>query len=122
MADEIVLSYGLSVTKDNLKLTVPSETKRLDLAGSLYASGVQEIGTTYEAIDIPAGLSTAGYAVLQNLDATNFIEVGVEVSTAFVSLIKLDPGQVAILPLSTLDIFAQADTDPASLQYTILER
>lgn len=122
MADEITLTVGLGVRKDNLLYTVPNSTTRHDLAGSLYAAGVQSIGTTHEPLDLLSGLATPGFGYFHNLDDENFVEIGIEVADAFYSLLKLDAGQVAILPLSTLAVYAQADTDPVQLQYTVFER
>lgn len=122
MADEITLTVGFSVRKDKLVYTIPNSTTRHTLAGELYDSGIQEVATSYEALEISGGLSTAGYAHFQNLDDENFVEIGIEESAAFIPLIKLDPGQVAVLPLATLALYAQADTAPVKLQYTIFER
>ena len=86
------------------------------------SGGIVEIGTTYAQLDVSSDITAAGYAYFENLDDTNFIEVGLEVGAAFEPMIQLDPGHSAILPLSTTAVFAQADTAAAQLRYLVLER
>lgn len=95
---------------------------RVSQAAIHKTSQVQTIGTTYEALTVGADVATAGWAFFRNLDATNFVEIGLEVSSAFQTLMKLMPGECALLPLATKALYARANTAAVKLDFTILER
>lgn len=105
------------MTKSNLK-KAQTENFNFDVSAIPYASGAQTIGTSYEAIAI-GDVATAGVAVFKNLDATNYVEIGVEVSAAFYAFAKLKPGEAYPIRLASGTIFAKANTAPVSLEYTI---
>lgn len=121
MADEITVTLGLSATKGELKVSLPTEVIRVDMAGSRTEGGVQDIGTTYEALSIGSDFGTAGYARFKNLDTTNYVEVGLEVAAAFHGFLKLLPGDIAVLRLATDALFARANTAAVKLQFELLE-
>ena len=77
---------------------------------------MQNIGTSYEAVNV-ADLTNKGFALFTNLDATNFVEVGVEVSAAFYPFLKLLPGESSVVRLSpSVSLFAKADTAAVNLE------
>ena len=123
MANEISVSCGITVSKTNgPKASFPSETKQIDLAGTLYSSAVQVIGTgSHEALTIVADQSTAGWAYFRNIDATNYVEIGVDVGATFGPLLRLYPGQFTVTRLTTTAVYAKANTSSVSLQYFILQ-
>lgn len=122
MASEITATVGMSLTKGALSVSIPSKTIRVDMAGTHSSSICQDIGTSYEALDVGADIATPGFAVFRNLDTDNFVEIGVEVSAAFYPFVKLMPGEFALIPLADISLFAKADTAAVTLQSTILER
>lgn len=122
MADEIVLTIGLRVTKSELKFVREQANLYYDLTGDKYISNVAEISESAHELLETGDLATAGVAVFKNLDATNYVEVGLDVSSTFYPLIRLDPGEEFPLKLATLAVYAKADTAAVDLQYTIFER
>lgn len=120
MANEIQIDITLRAEKGFLREELRKQGFRADMAGLVVEKGVQTIGTTHEQVSI-GDVSTAGWAAFVNLDAENFIEIGVEVSAAFHPLIKLMPGETAVLRLATNTFFAQADTDPVNLHKFVIE-
>lgn len=125
MADEITLTSGMVVSKTGgVSVTVPSATNRVDMAGNYATTSVQSVGfSAHELLVISADLATAGYAMFKNLDATNYVEIGTDVSAAFNAFLKLLPGESAgPMPLATTAIYAKANTAAVKLQYTVVER
>jgi hypothetical protein len=119
MANEITVRAALSAVKGFLSVA-KDYVVRLDLSGSAFADAVQNIGTTYEQIVIPAEIATAGYAFFRNLDATNYVEIGVVVAATFYPLLKLKPGEVAVCRLATTTFYAKANTAAVNLQCCLI--
>jgi len=110
MADEITIIAGISVAKSNLSATIPTTSSTVDLSGTKFIRNCQAVGTTYEAVSV-GDLSSAGWCMIKNLDTTNYVEFGVEVSAAFYPFVKILPGETAgPFKLATLSAFARANT------------
>jgi hypothetical protein len=121
MANEITLTTGIQILKANLVGGVDQRTYQVDMAGTRFIRNVQAVGTTYEAI-VTGDLASAGWASFRNLDATNYIEIGLEVSAAFQSFIRINAGQtVGPFRLATLSIFGRANTAAVNLDVFISE-
>ena len=120
MADEITITYGLRVNKGGVSVQVPTTQQQYDMTGSRRCSNTQNIGTTQEVL-VTGDLATAGYGLFINLDATNFVEIGIVSGGTFYPTIKLLPGQIALAPLATLAIYAKADTAAVDLDYELIE-
>lgn len=119
MADEIAYSAGLSISTTNFAESFQPGKLSIDLASTAGAGGAQTIGTSYE--QITKGDTTAGgVAFFRNLDETNYVEIGLEVSSAFQPLVKLLAGEYALMRLATADVFAKANTANINLQYRML--
>ena len=119
MADEISMSATLAISATNFKESFQPGNITIDLASTAGAGGTQTIGTSYEQVtkgDTAAG----GVFFFRNVDETNYVEVGVEVSSAFHALIKLLPGEFSVGRLATADVFAKANTASVNLQYRML--
>ena len=119
MADEITISASLKVS--NGLLTSPRSVTRLqaDQATQMSREGVQSIGTTYEAIDL-GDVATAGYVYIRNIDTTNYVEIGTEVSAAFAPAIKLLAGEAALFRAGAV-LYAKADTAAVKIDVLILD-
>lgn len=94
----------------------------VDMSGTDYVSGTQEIGNSSEEAIAENEVATAGYVFIRNLDDTNFVLVGLaDVSTSDDARpIKLKPGEIALFRANG-DIYAQADTANVRIQYYIFE-
>jgi len=121
MANEITTKLTMGVEKSNLKINKESGRIQVDMTGTAYSGGVQNIGTSHEQLVVDSGVGTAGVAWFRNLDATNFVEIGTDVSASFEAFAKLKPGEAGMIRLATTAIYAQADTTAVDLEYIIIE-
>jgi hypothetical protein len=121
MANEITLFSGISAAKGNLNVQIPLETISVDLAGNRFVRNVQNVGTTFEAL-VVNDVSTAGQARFKNLDATNYVELGVDVSGTFYPVVRIDAGKTAgPFRLSTLTLHVRANTAAVNLECLVFE-
>ncbi len=123
MSNEITVNASLSATKGNLVISQPfSGSFNLTTSNPAAAGVAISIATTSAGVAIPLGsVSTLGWAWLKNLDTTNFLQVGVQVSGTFYPLIKMLPGEVSLFRLGTSTPYARADTAACLMEYTILD-
>ena len=123
MANEITANLQLIVKKGFLDERFAPGALSFDLAEAApnVAGGSQLIGfAAHEAVDI-GDVGTAGWAYFRNLDAENYVEIGVEVAAAFYPLVKLESGEAAVFRLATDTPFAKADTGDVVLQKGIFD-
>lgn len=121
MSGEIKMTVGLTVNKGGLSVTFPTKTKSIDMSGTRSGDIVQDIGTTHEAITIPSDLGTEGVTYFVNLDATNYVEIGVDVAAAFYPLLKIKPLEEYPFRLAIAAPYAKANTAPVKLRTFIAE-
>ena len=117
----ITSTANLTIVQGNLKRAFAT-TRGFDFVSStpVMASGVASIGTSHEAL--PMGdVSTAGWARLENLDATNYVEIGVVVTGTFYPTIKLKATEFCVVRLGTNAPYARANTAAVQLDYVILQ-
>lgn len=120
MANEISLSISLAVRKSNLDNSRSlSGSFTLNAASPAKAAGIASIGfAAHEAL--PMGdVATAGWALFKNLDATNFVNIGIDSGGNFHPTIKLKPGECAACRLASNAPYAKADTAAVKLEYEI---
>lgn len=110
---------------DTTPLSIVVENIVKNISSKVPMVRTQTIGTSEEAIGLPDG--TVAYAIFQNLDPTNFINL--RVSTGGAIFARLDPdtksdgkGGVAMLRLGSgaTAPFAIADTAECKLRYIIV--
>lgn len=116
MANELYLSITSRYKKGNASLPQRLITKGITVAGTLVAEGVISIDTTETQIPTD-GFTLTGVLVLQNLDGTNYIEVG---GSTGVYTIKAEAGEPAALRMNNwTGIYAKAHTAACLVQYRI---
>jgi hypothetical protein len=121
MANELTVVASLQATKGNLEVGRQA-TVRATMTGNKLAAQGQTIGTTAESLALNPDIATAGYAWLRNLDTTNYVEVGKNVSGTFHGLIKLKPGEVGMFRWAdTTSVVARANIAPIVLEHWTLE-
>ena len=99
MADELKITLQVQLTNGELKDTINPGQKKFDQTTARAGGpGVVNIGTSEENISF--GDITPGYVYLQNLDATNYVEFGMDDSSTIKKLGKLQPGGVALFELA----------------------
>jgi hypothetical protein len=91
MANELQATAQLSYTKDNARMAVQA-TVSITVAGTKYCDVVQNIGTAREDI-VFGDIGTPGYFMVQNLDATNYVELSSDAGSTY--SIKLTPAASA---------------------------
>lgn len=125
MADEIKIRLNILVETGSFTWSFNPGQISVDQAAGGRAGNVQSIGTTEEAIDGLANLTAYGYAVLRNLDATNYIDFGPEDDTsagAMIPLGRLKAGEFACLRLTPgVALMARASAAACLLDVTVLE-
>lgn len=97
-----------------------SANKTVTTTGEGIVQRVLSVGTTEEEVTIATGIGDCGYAMVKNLDATNFVEVGFATG---VYPIKIPAGQFALIPLAaaTASLFLMADTDACDVKFYVHE-
>jgi len=122
MAD-ITLSASMSVNKGTLKRTYQrSGTASIAASAPNVAAGAPTIGFAAHEALVMQDVAAAGWARFENLDATNFVEIGVDVAAAFVPFLKLLPNEPPVfVRLATNAPYAKANTAAVRLDYEIFQ-
>ena len=113
MANEINVSCSLSSSKNGAAISSGQFTKTADMTGDQMITNVQIVGTAAEALNL-GDVSTIGYTLFKNMDATNYVDISLinDGSTPFCTL---KPGDVSLIKLSTATVYAKANTAPVNL-------
>ena len=122
MANEITIGASLRLINGDLKETKGTNGYRTVQATGDAIGGTQIIGTTEEVIAY-GDASTPGWAWFQNLDDTNYVEIGVKPASTFYPVIKLlaeDP-PVLLKIADSVALYAKANTAEIKLNKLILE-
>ena len=117
MSNELRLGITLNFLKSGATLN-RTFTKEITVTGDAFEHAVQSVGTTEEALAQGADLGTPGYAMIVNLDATNYVEIG---STTGVYDIKLKAGEAALYRHNSATIYAKANSSACLVEYIIIE-
>lgn len=124
MANEINFNGSIQIRKGNYVDSFAPGSIAIDLADETGDGGVQEVcflatcaqGEALGVTDVTAG----GVFWFRNLDDTNFIEIGTQVSGTFYPFLRLLAGEYAIGRLGTAAPYARANSGLVNLQYRIL--
>lgn len=111
-----------SITSDGFiaDLSAPTTTTGYVLSYAVTESTV--VGAAGDTLEL-GGVNNPGLALFLNLDAVNYVEVGVRVSSTFYPFLKLMPGQYSgPMFLGTSAPCAVANTSPVKLFYIIYNR
>ena len=121
MANEINFNGSISIRKGNYVDTFNPGSITMDLADPRGDGGVQEIGTgaSGEAFGV-TDVTSGGVFFFRNLDDTNYVEIGIQVSSTFYPFLKLLAGEYAIGRLGTAAPYGKANSAVVDVQYRIL--
>lgn len=108
MADEITVQASLRVLNGNLNFSYsPSAISVTQTAIGGPTPGYLTIGTSEESTTFPE-LSTEGWLIMQNLDATNYVEWGFATTVyggrmraGEIALFRVNPGAELFLKANT---------------------
>jgi len=124
MADEINYNAQINIRKGNLTEAFSPGSISIDLASALGDGGVQSIdhsgssaqGEAFGVTDVTNG----GVFFFRNLDETNYVEIGIQVSSTFYPFLKLLAGEYAVGRIGTAAPYGRANTAAVDVQYRIL--
>jgi hypothetical protein len=121
MSQEIQLSVLFNCVNGNFRDMVNPGPLTVDQAAIGRGGHVQVIGTSEEDFEL-GDVSTNGYAVFRNLDATNYVLFGPKSGGAMVTFCKLKPGEMAVMRIApTVVIRGKADTAAIKLDIRVYE-
>jgi len=121
VSNEIAYQFNVLLNHDTLKDQYASGSLAANQTTPALIRNVisaPALPTPHVALDL-GSITTPGFAVFQNLDLVNYVEIGIDVSAAFCPFMKLKPGEQGMLRLGTLAPYAQANTLAVSLFYII---
>lgn len=120
MANELTITGGISASKGGAVIATGTKTKLITMTGNDMFCGTQEVGTSHEALNVPAEIGTIGWLYIYNTDATNFIEVaiGSDMTNTFA---KIPAGCFISLMPSSSTIRVKADTAAVTVMVAITE-
>lgn len=125
MSNELSVTASLQYTnaaKNIASKSLAIQASLFSITGANYAAGTQSVPTTAGGTAIPVGnLTTLGWAMFKNNDATNYVDILTAASgTAFA---RIMPGEILLMritPAMTAPA-ALAHTAPVEMEYLILE-
>lgn len=122
MSKEINIQVSMSCTNAGFELM---PMKRISAQVDQMTAGkhctIFPIGTTESLLSFVYVMS-AGYALLRNLDDTNYVELGVKPDATFIPMLRLLPGGAPQLVRFTegLELYAKADTSDCLIEIDLL--
>ena len=117
---EFSYNFKLQLNNGDLTDNVSSGAIAASQTNAKLVRSVQEIGTTEEALGL-GDVTTPGIAVFENLDDTNYVEIGSYVGGTFYPFLKLKPGEKWIGRLAITAPYAKANTAAVELDYRIYD-
>jgi hypothetical protein len=121
MANEITITTGLVATSGSFLVQHSTLTKQATLTTATRSLNTQSIATSATALVIASGVGAAGgWAWFRNLDSTNYVAIGVYVSSTFYPLVRLNAGEAAVFRLGVITPYALANTAAVILEHDIM--
>ena len=122
MANEISVSAELKLNNGLLTDSRRASAIRSDQTTQASIGGIQTIGTSAEVVTY-GDVATPRQCYIRNLDATNFVEIGIDVAATFYPIAKLSPASEPLLITiaDSVVLYAQADTASVSIDKLILD-
>lgn len=118
MANSVTITASLSFTGGGASIQRSSGSNAFSVTTLASVYNIQTIGTSDESL-VLGEVGTPGYAILHNLDATNYVDIGPD-GTNY--LIRLKPTQWGVFPIGSAAVHAKANTAPCQLEYCIVSQ
>jgi hypothetical protein len=113
MANEITLAIQIQQTKNGKSFTDSTGGLSITQTGNSVSSGVI-LALAASAVSLPLGdIASPGLALVRNLDATNYIELGYD-DTGFVAVMKIPSGQAVLVSLDGIMAAPQVKANTAN--------
>ena len=116
MANELTVSCSVRFSKSGREHDKAYGGLQIDVTGTNVICNTQTVGTSEEAL-VVGDVGTAGYMIIKNLDATNYVTL--RASTGAADTVKLKAGEVAMYRLAANAPFAIANTAPCDVEYLL---
>lgn len=127
MSAEIKMSgFSYTIAKGSMSYAKTFPSQQFDMSGTDYSAGVQSIPTTAggTAVAVAAAVGTYGYAHFTNLDSSNYVDLGVQVSGTFYPFMRVMPGKTSppiLLSMAAGALYALAHTAAVELEVFVNE-
>lgn len=118
MSDEITINAFLSFTNGVRSDEFGETGLTFDMSGTDYVRKTQSVGTSEEALNI-GEITTPGYILIRNRDATNFVSL--RAATGGANCVKIKAGEIALFRLASTAPFVIADTSSVEIEYLLIE-
>ena len=113
MANEITLAIQIQQTKNGRSFQDATGALSITQTGNSYVTGVV-LALAASAVSLPIGdVAAPGLALVRNLDATNYIELGYD-DTGFVAVMKIPAGQAVLVSLDGIMAAPQVKANTAN--------
>lgn len=122
MSSEIVYQFQSYLSNGTLKDQYASSSQSANQTNARIVRNVQTIGTSPHEALVKGDIASIGLAVFQNLDSTNYVEIGVDVSGTFYPFLKLLAGYQCMCWMGVNSIYAQANTGDVKLFYILYDQ
>jgi hypothetical protein len=120
MADEIRITKKRVLINGSLRRSWSSSYRQTQTTAKVV-SQTQTIGQSAHEAIVLGDVSTPGRIKVENLDATNYVEIGIDVTGTFHPLVRVLPGAVEEFRLTPTAVpYAKANTAAVELDYEIL--
>lgn len=122
MSNEISYQFQLLLNNGKLKDQYSSPAGAATQTTAALVRNVQTVTSVAPAQPLDLGsVATTGFAVFQNLDATNYVEIGAwdGVGSVFWPFIRLKAGEQGMMRLSTNPPYALANTGSVKIFYIV---
>jgi hypothetical protein len=119
MPNEITVSGSLSAKKGGVSVSSAFGPAKLTLAGDDYIEYTQTVATTPGSALSIGSSGTAGWAMIRNMDETNFVTI--RDGSSGDDVIKLKAGEFCLFRLATSTPHAVADTAACRVHCLIVE-
>lgn len=121
MANELTISLVLNFAKGNVSIRKQlSDT--ITVAGTRGTDSSQTIATSSTAITLGSVTGVPGMIIIQNLDATNYVDLSMDSGFAADNVFaKLLAGQFCIFPAKLAAMYAKANTAACDIMVTAIE-
>jgi hypothetical protein len=117
---EIAYQFQILLNNGQLSDSYQSQSQGASQSSAKMVKNVQAVSNLVHAALNLGDVVTPGWSVFVNLDDTNYVEIGVEVTGAFHPLLKLKPGERAMCRVGATP-YAKANSGVVELFYSIYE-
>lgn len=124
MSDEIKLSISLTYAKGGIAVDTSDmglTALLFTVSGTDYVKSTQVIGTASSEAIGKGEITTPGWLVVKNTDATNYVEIERATFTSTNGTVKLKAGEVAVFRIGSTAPHALANTGNCIIHYLMLE-